>query len=49
MHVVQAALIGADVCTIPFSVINQLLKHPLTEQGLAKFIEDSKKVPAAAK
>ncbi len=49
MHVVQAALIGADVCTIPFSVINQLLKHPLTEQGLAKFVEDSKKVPAAAK
>jgi transaldolase len=44
-HVVDAALIGADVCTIPFSVIQQLVKHPLTDVGLAKFVEDSKKIP----
>jgi transaldolase len=45
VHVVQAALIGADVCTIPFKVITQLLKHPLTDAGLAKFLEDAKKIP----
>jgi transaldolase len=44
-HVVDAALIGADVCTIPFSVLQQLIKHPLTDVGLAKFVEDSKKIP----
>ena len=44
-HVVDAALIGADVCTIPFSVMQQLVKHPLTDLGLAKFIEDGKKIP----
>jgi transaldolase len=44
-HVFDAALIGADVCTIPFSVIKQLIKHPLTDVGLAKFIEDAKKIP----
>src|SRR5215813_11474711 len=37
-HVVDAALIGADVCTIPFSVLGQLVKHPLTDVGLKKFI-----------
>jgi len=45
MHVVQAALIGADVCTVPFKVITQLMKHPLTDSGLAKFLEDAKKIP----
>ena len=44
-HVVDAALIGADVCTIPFSVMQQLVKHPLTDLGLAKFLEDAKKIP----
>lgn len=44
-HVVDAALAGADVCTIPFSVLGQLVKHPLTDLGLAKFIEDAKKIP----
>ena len=44
-HVVDAALIGADVCTIPFSVMLQLAKHPLTDVGLAKFVEDGKKIP----
>jgi transaldolase len=45
VHVVQAALLGADVCTVPFKVITQLVKHPLTDAGLAKFLEDAKKIP----
>ena len=45
IHVSQAALLGADVCTIPYKVIEQLAEHPLTDAGLAKFIEDGKKIP----
>lgn len=45
MHVVTAALLGADVATIPFSVIEQLIKHPLTDIGIARFLEDYKKIP----
>jgi transaldolase len=44
-HVVDAAMIGADICTIPFSVMLQLAKHPLTDVGLKKFVEDAKKIP----
>ena len=44
LHVVEAALIGADVCTIPFDVINKLFKHPLTDNGLDKFLSDWKKL-----
>ncbi len=40
-HVVDAALIGADIATIPYSVIRQLLQHPLTDLGLKKFMEDA--------
>jgi len=40
LHVVEAALIGADVCTIPFAVINKLFNHPLTDIGLNKFLSD---------
>ena len=47
MHVVQAALLSADVCTIPFKVIAQLARHPLTDIGLARFLEDAKKIPAS--
>lgn len=47
MHVTQAALLGADVCTIPLKVIQQLAGHPLTDSGLAKFLEDAKKIPAS--
>jgi transaldolase len=39
-HVVEAALAGADVSTIPFKVVNQLLKHPLTDSGLKAFLAD---------
>lgn len=44
IHVVQAALMGAHVATIPFKVITQLAKHPMTDLGLAKFLEDAKKI-----
>jgi len=45
MHVVEAALAGADVATMPFSVIVQLLKHPLTDIGQEKFLSDFAKLP----
>jgi transaldolase len=45
VHFVQAAMIGAHVATIPFKVIKQLLKHPLTDIGLAQFLADAKKIP----
>ena len=44
-HIVDAAMMGADVCTVPWSVLQQILKHPLTDIGLKKFIEDGKKIP----
>ncbi len=45
MHVVEAALIGADICTVPFKVMQSLFKHPLTDVGIKKFLEDWEKVP----
>lgn len=45
LHVVDAALIGAPIATIPFSVIEQLLKHPLTDMGIERFLKDWEKVP----
>jgi transaldolase len=42
-HVLEAGLMGADICTIPFSVMQQLAKHPLTDIGLEKFLADWKK------
>ncbi|MFT3695242.1 MAG: fructose-6-phosphate aldolase [Kofleriaceae bacterium] len=45
MHVQQAARMGAHVATCPFSVLVQLSKHPLTDIGLKKFLEDWEKVP----
>ncbi|MDI6742484.1 MAG: fructose-6-phosphate aldolase [Smithella sp.] len=44
-HVLDAALMGADIATIPFKVIAQLIKHPLTERGIEIFLNDWKKVP----
>lgn len=43
LHVLQAAQIGADIATIPFGVIQQLAKHPLTDIGIEKFLADWKK------
>lgn len=45
IHVLDSALIGADVATIPYSVMMQLSKHPLTDAGIKKFLEDWEKVP----
>ena len=44
LHFVDAAMIGADICTMPFKVIEQLVKHPLTDIGLEKFLADWKKL-----
>jgi transaldolase len=43
IHVVEAARMGADVATMPFKVIEQLMKHPLTDKGLDQFLADWKK------
>jgi len=45
LHVVEAARMGAHIATIPFSVIEQLLKHPLTDIGIERFMKDWEKVP----
>ncbi len=45
VHVVDAAKIGADIATVPFIVIEQLIKHPLTDIGIQRFLEDYKKIP----
>ncbi len=45
LHVVEAALMGAHVATVPYGVLLQLAKHPLTDAGLKKFLEDWEKVP----
>jgi transaldolase len=45
IHVLNSALIGADVATIPYSVMIQLARHPLTDAGIKKFLEDWQNVP----
>lgn len=47
LHVLAAARMGADVATIPLSVIQQLAQHPLTDLGIKKFLADWEKVPKA--
>ena len=44
IHVIDCALAGADIATVPYSVIEQMTKHPLTDQGIAKFQADYKAV-----
>ncbi|MBW1975109.1 MAG: fructose-6-phosphate aldolase [Deltaproteobacteria bacterium] len=44
LHVLEAARLGADIATIPFKVIEQILKHPLTDIGIEKFLSDWQKV-----
>lgn len=44
-HVIDAALAGADVCTIPMKVLQESFRHPLTDKGIAKFLEDWEKIP----
>ncbi len=45
MHVVEAAKMGAHIATIPYAVISKLVKHPLTDLGIKRFLEDWEKVP----
>lgn len=45
VHVKEAALCGAHICTIPFGIIQQLMKHPLTISGIERFLKDWEKVP----
>lgn len=40
MHVLRAAVLGADICTVPFALLEKIAKHPLTDAGLEKFIAD---------
>ena len=47
MHIVEAARMGADICTCPAAVIEALFKHPLTDIGLEKFLKDWEKAQAA--
>ena len=49
LHVVEAARIGADIATMPFAVLEALIKHPLTDAGLDRFLKDWEKLPEAAK
>ena len=44
IHVTDCALAGADIATVPYSVIEQMTKHPLTDQGIVKFQADYKAV-----
>jgi len=45
MHVIEAGKMGADISTIPFKVLEKMLKHPLTDKGIKAFLDDWKKVP----
>ena len=44
IHVTECAIAGADIATVPYNVIEQMTKHPLTDQGIEKFKEDYRKV-----
>jgi transaldolase len=46
VHVVEAARLGADICTCPAAVIEAMFKHPLTDIGLEKFLKDWEKAQA---
>lgn len=47
IHVVQAGLLGADICTLPAKVFEQMLRHPLTDRGVEQFLKDWEKVPSS--
>jgi transaldolase len=46
IHVIESGLIGAEIVTIPPAVLDQMIKHPLTDKGIAQFLEDAKKIGA---
>jgi transaldolase len=45
IHVLDSAMVGADICTMPLSVAKSLANHPLTDKGIAQFLKDWEKVP----
>lgn len=45
IHVIEAGLMGAEIVTIPPAVLEQMVRHPLTDKGIAQFLEDAKKIP----
>ena len=46
IHVIEAGMLGAEIVTIPPAIIEQMVKHPLTDKGIAQFLEDAKKIGA---
>lgn len=46
IHVIEAGLLGAEIVTIPPAILEQMAKHPLTDKGIAQFLEDAKKIGA---
>ena len=44
MHILESAMIGADIVTVPYKVMQGLTKHPLTDKGIAQFVKDSKNI-----
>ena len=47
LHFVESAMMGADIATVPFSTLEKMVKHPLTDIGMDKFLKDWKKVKKA--
>jgi len=47
LHVAQAAVLGAHIATVPFAILEQLVRHPLTDTGIEKFIADARTIPPA--
>ena len=47
LHVVQAAALGAHIATVPFAVLEQMVRHPLTDVGIEKFLADARSIPPA--
>jgi transaldolase len=45
VHILEAALMGADIVTVPYKVLQQLTHHPLTEKGIAQFLKDAQNLP----
>jgi len=48
IHVLQSALMGAHIATVPFSVLEKLYRHPLSDAGIEKFLADHKKIPTSS-
>jgi transaldolase len=45
LHVTQAAMLGAHIATVPFAILEQLVRHPLTDTGIEKFLADARTIP----